>query len=142
MNKALDTSKGQNGLRNYAILMIGLLVIQYVLGMVTNLFMQFPDPSQADQVWAAARSQFPSAAHMVIGTLLLVSAVIFVINAARKNNRPWIVSSVVGLIGIVVAFYGGVMFTSSQVNVYSLIMALAFFVAFLAYGWGLFAARG
>jgi hypothetical protein len=141
MDTTSQISKAQNGLRTHAIFTIGFLVIQYALGMVTNLYVQFPDTNQADQLWAYARSQFPAAAHIVIGLLLLVSAVIFVIRAANKNNRGWIASAVAGLIGIMIAIYGGVTFTSAQVDVYSLVMALGFIVAFLAYGWGLYAAR-
>ncbi len=130
----MDTTSGiskaqQNGLRGLAILVIGLLVIQFVLGMVTNLYVQFPGADQPGQSWAVMRSQAPAAAHIVIGVLLLVSAVIFVIRAARKDNRRWLASSGVGLIAIIVAIYGGVTFVSSQVNAYSLAMALAFLVA-------------
>jgi hypothetical protein len=142
MNTTSDNSKAQTGLRTFAFLMIGLLVVQYALGVVTNLYVQFPQTDQIDQLWGAARSQFPAAAHIVIGLLLLVGAVIFVMRAAVKHRWRWIVSSVAGLIAIVVAIYGGVTFVSSQGAAYSLVMAVAFLVAFLAYGWGLYAARG
>ena len=122
--------------------MIGFLVIQYTLGMVTNLFVQFPDTNQPDQLWAFVRVQFPIIAHIVIGTLLLVGAIVFVIRAVRQNNQIWIVSSVVGLIGMVAAVIGGTQFVTFQVDAYSLVMALATIVAFLAYGWGLYADRG
>jgi hypothetical protein len=141
MNTASQNSKTQNGLRVNAIFMIGVLVIQYALGMVANLFVQFPNTTQPGQLWEFARSQFPTMAHIVIGTLLLVGAIVFVIRAARANNGGWIASSAVGLVAILTAFYGGVMFTSTQVNAYSLLMALAAIVTFLAYGWGLYASR-
>ncbi len=92
MDTTSDVSHAQNSFRNHAIPMIGLLVIQFALGMVTNLFVQFPDTNKPDQLWGFARSQIP--------------------------------------------------FVSSQVDAYSLIMALAFIVAFLAFGWGLYAAKG
>ena len=142
MNTTTKISKSQSGSRIYAFVIIGLLVIQYALGMVTNMFVQFPDTSDAGQLWEFARSQFATGAHILIGTLLLLGAVVFVIRAIRQHNRSWIASSVVGLIAIAAAFYGGVMFVSSQVDAYSMIMALAFIVAFLAYGWGLYADRG
>jgi len=142
MDTPLETSKTQTGLRAHVIFTIGALVLQYVLGMLTNMFVSFPDTTQPDQLWAAARSQFPSAAHILIGTLLLVSAIVFVVRAAREPQRLWLVSAVVGLIAILAAAYGGVMFTSTQVDTYSLVMALGFIVAFVAYGWGLYATRG
>ena len=45
------------------------------------------------------------------------------------------------LLAIIVAFYGGVAYTSFQADTYSLVMAVGFIVAFLAYGWGLYATR-
>lgn len=141
MNTKLETTKAQNGLRVYAIFMIGALVIQYALGMVTNLFVQFPETNQADQLWAAARSQFPTLAHIIVGTALLVGAIVLVVRAARQNSRPWIVSSAIGLAGILAAIFGGTQFVTTQIDAYSLVMALATIVAFLSYGWGLYASR-
>ena len=80
-------TKAQSGLKTHGIFMIAFLVIQYVLGMVTTMYVQFPDTTQPDKLWAAARSQFPSAAHIVLGTLLLVAAVVFVIRAAKQKNQ-------------------------------------------------------
>jgi heme A synthase len=140
MNTASDNAKAQDGLRTQAILMLGLLVIQYALGILTNLYVQFPNTDQPDQLWAVARSQFSSAAHIVLGLLVLVGAVVFVIRAARKSNRGWLASAVIGLIGIIIAIYGGVTFTTTQAAAYSLVMALGFIASLVAYGWGLYAA--
>lgn len=141
MNAASETTKAQNGLRNNAIFMIGLLVIQYVLGMATNMFVQFPDTDQAGQLWDFVRSQFLTMSHIVVGTLLLVGAIVFVIRAARIHHRSWIASSVVGLIAILAAIFGGTQFITTQIDAYSLLMALAAIIAFLSYGWGLYASR-
>ena len=142
MNTTTKISKSQSGLRIYAFVIIGFLVIQYALGMVTNMFVQFPDTSDVGQLWEFTRSQLPSGVHMWVGVLLVLSAIIFVIQSAMKKNRNWIVSSAIGLIAIAAAFYGGVMFVSTQLDAYSMVMALAFIIAFLAYGWGLYADRG
>ena len=130
MNTESEVSNARNGLRVNAFFIIGFLVIQYTLGMISNMFVQFPDTSDVGQLWEFARSQFATGAHILIGTLLLLGAVIFVIRAIRQHNQSWIASSVVGLIAIMAAFYGGVTFVSSQVDAYSLVMALATIVAF------------
>jgi len=109
--------------------------------MLANLFVQFPNTTKADQLWAFARSQFPTLAHIVVGTLLLAGAIVLVVLAAQQNNRPWIVSSVAGLISILAAIFGGTQFVTSQVAAYSLVMAFATIVAFLSYGWALYASR-
>jgi len=141
MSTPSETPKAQNGLRTHAIFMIFALVIQYTLGMIANMFVQFPDTTRPDLLWTAARSQFPTLAHIIVGTALLVGAIVFVVRAARQNNRLWIVSSVAGLISILAAIFGGTQFVTSQVDAYSLVMALATIVAFLSYGWGLYASR-
>ena len=141
MGTSSNISKAQKGLQVPATFMIVFLVIQYALGMVTNLFVQFPDTSQAGPLWEAARSQFPSAAHIVVGTLLLIGAVVFTIRAAGKDNRPWLASALGGLVGIIVAYISGVIFTTLQSDVYSLVMALGFIAAVVAYGWGLLAVK-
>ena len=141
MNANAGTSKTQNGLRSFGIGMLGLLALQYVLGMVTNLYVQFPQTDQISQLWDAARSQFASAAHILLGVLLLVGAILFVIRAAMNREGRWIVSSAVGLAGIVVAAFGGVTFVNSQGVIFSLIMSLGFLGALVAYGWGLFMTR-
>ena len=137
INTTSAISKAQTGLRTHAIFTIGALVLQFVLGMITNLYVAFPDNTQPGELWDYARSQLPTLAHIVIGTLLLVSAVVFVIRAARESNRHWLASAVTGMIAIIVAFLGGVMFTTFQADAYSLVMALGFIAAFVAYVWGL-----
>ena len=141
MNTTSLTSKSSNGLWTQAILTIGLLVIQFVLGMVTNLYVTFPDTNRPDLNWAAARSAVPTFAHIILGILLLVDAIIFVVRTTRQHNRAWILGSWAGLISIIIAIYGGVTFTTTQIDAYSLMMALGFIVAFAAYGWGLIAER-
>ena len=141
MNTSSEITKAQNGLRVNAIFMIGAMVIQYTLGMISNMFVQFPDTTRPDLLWAAARSQFPTLAHIIVGTLLLVGAIVFVIRAARNHQSGWIASSVVGLIAILAAIFGGTQFVTTQTDAYSLLMALATIAAFIAYGWGLVAAR-
>ncbi len=139
MNTPSDTTYGRNTFRTHAINTIGLLVIQFILGMLTNLFVHFPDTTHLEELWAFARSQILVDAHIVVAILLLGSAIAFVIRAARAKYHNWIVSSAAGLIGIIIAFMGGVTFTSTQNDIYSLVMALGFMTAFIAYGWGLYA---
>ena len=142
ISTSTDIVKAQIGLRTQAIYMLSFLAVQFVLGMITNMYVQFPDTNRPDQLWATARSQAPTFAHIILGILLLVAAIIFVVRVARQHNRVWAISSWVGLISIIVAIYGGVTFTSTQIDSYSMVMALGFIASVLAYGWGLFAARG
>ena len=142
ISRITATTKTQTGIRTYAVVTLLLLGVQFVLGMITNLFLSFPDTTAPDQLWAFARSQAVIFTHIIVGIALLVSAIVFLVRATRKNNRGWLASAVVGLVAIVVAIFGGVTFTTTQVDAYSLVMALGFIGAVLAYGWGLYANRG
>lgn len=118
-------------------LILGLLAVQFTFGMINNLFVRFPGTIRPDLLWAYARSQLSVVSHIVVGTLLLVSAVIFLIRVSGKPYRRWLGSAVVGLIAIVIAIYGGVTFVTTQVDTYSLVIALGFIIAVLAYSWAL-----
>jgi heme A synthase len=141
MTTTSENLKAKKGFRTHAIVMLGLLVIQYILGMITNLFVKLPEDGQPEQVWAAANSQFPSAAHIILGMLLLVVAIVIIVRAVMSKNRTLIWISIAGLAAIAVATYGGVVFTTGQSDTYSLVMALGFIVSVVVYGWGLIAAR-
>jgi hypothetical protein len=139
MNTQSEIYKSRNALRAQAFVTIGLLIIQFILGMLTNLFVHFPDTTQVESLWEYARSQLPAMAHIIAALLLLASGVVFMVRAARQPDCIWLVSAIAGLTGIVVAFFGGVMFISFQQEGYSLTMALGFMIAFVAYGWGCYA---
>ncbi len=141
MNTPIETQKNQRALRAHGILMIFLLAVQYILGMINNFFVDFPQSSQPEVMWRYAASQASEISHVFLGLLLFISAVIFVIRAIRARNRSWIIASSIGLIGIMSAIYGGVTFIPSQNDQLSFVMAVAFMVAFLAYSWGVYASR-
>ncbi len=141
MNTPIEAQKSQRSLRAHGILMIILLAVQYILGMINNFFVNFPQSTEPETMWRYAASQASEISHIFLGLLLFVSAVILVIRAIRARNRSWIIASVLGVIGILSAIYGGVTFIPSQNDQLSFVMAVAFMVALLAYGWGVYAGR-
>ncbi len=141
MNTSIETQKSQRALRAHGILMIVLLAVQYILGMINNFFVQFPQSNQPEVMWRYAASQASEIGHIFLGLALFVSAVIFVIRAGRAKNRTWIIASIIALAGIMSAIYGGVTFVPSQNDLLSFVMAVAFLVSLLAYGWGIYASR-
>ncbi len=141
MNTPIEAKKIQRSLRAHGILMVILLAVQYILGMINNFFVDFPQSDQPEVMWRYAASQASEISHIILGLLLLVSAIILVIRAIRAKSRNWIIVSVTGLIGIISAIYGGVTFIPSQNDQLSFVMAMAFIIAFLAYSWGVYASR-
>jgi hypothetical protein len=123
--------------------MMALLVAQYVLGMAVNLYVQFPSdlPGGNAWQWAFANSALIGA-HIVVGTGILVLAVVALALSISARITVGRVAAVLGLVMILVAFFSGATFLSSgQQAVSSFLMALGFLGSLLAYGVGLAVTR-
>jgi len=128
-------------LRIQAVVLIVALILQYAVGMYVNLFVPFPEGQTEDQLWEFAWSQPALALHIIFAFLILFGAIMLCIRAARAREKKWIVASGVGLLAIFAAGGSGASFIPSQNDLYSYSMALAFLIALLAYGLGLFTTR-
>ncbi len=122
--------------------MIAMLAVQYILGMVNNLFVKFPDTTRPGLLWEFARSQAWIMVHMILGALLLINATVILVLAFRRNHPVWKSYSIAGLAGIALAFLSGIGFVTTQADPYSLLMALGFLLALVVYGAGLYAGKG
>jgi hypothetical protein len=119
-----------------------LLVIQYVLGMIANLEVQFPGNLPGGDAWSWVWSNsLIIQLHIYIGTLLLVVALVALILSIVARNLVGIIAAVVGLAMIIFAWLSGVAFLASQQNTLSLWMALGFIGAFVAYILGYYLSR-
>ena len=117
---------------------LGILVLQYILGMAINLFVQFPDTKNENSLWEFVKGQVPIVIHIILAAMLLVGACVLLIRAIHSQSKPWIVSAGVGLFWILVAIIAGAQFVPTQQDVYSFIMAAAFILAIVSYGWGMY----
>lgn len=107
--------------------MLGLLAVQFLLGMGVNLFVTLPSAG-----FAMAEMMFSGPlvmVHMILGMLLAVGA-LFAIVAAFEYG-PWaIFCAATSLGGILVAGAGGLTFLmGGQSNGASFLMAVGFLVA-------------
>jgi len=139
MDTKVQTTR--RALRSQGLGMVFTLTIQYILGMISNLFVQFPDTSVQGQLWQFAWSQISIAAHIILGLLLFINAIVILNRALTYKDRTWVVAGSIGLVSILVAIYGGVRFIQTQNDPYSLVMSIAFILALLAYVWGLFKSK-
>nr|HET6904144.1 hypothetical protein [Ktedonobacteraceae bacterium] len=112
-----------------------LLVLQYVLGMMSNLDVQLP--SGNDWSWVFGHSLIIQL-HIYIGTLLIVVALVALILSIVARHPVGIIAAVVGLALLVFAWLSGDQFLVTQHNDLSLSMALGFMGAFIAYLLGYF----
>src|SRR5579872_4637344 len=113
---------------------VGLLVLQFILGMLANLFAQVP----TKEPYLVFHQFGYISAHTTNAAILIILAVIFRIKAqTEKDSR---VASIIGALGIFIAFLSGIIFVNlGQDDIFSFTMALGFITAFLAYTYEAFA---
>jgi uncharacterized membrane protein HdeD (DUF308 family) len=128
----------KNPLRIQSYFLLGFLGLQYLLGMAANLFVKFPDTNNEKTLWEFAKTQSLLVTHIVLAFLLLIGGIVFLVRAMRRKEKNWIIAASVGLVSILVAIIGGAQFVPTQQDGYSYTMAIAFMVALLSYGWGLY----
>lgn len=128
------------------------LVVQFLLGMATNLFVDIPTSHPGARApeyfggvfqsvtWAIL--QGPSlllTAHAVLGLLLVLSGFTLVYRAAHANHRPTLVTSIIGAVAVLGAGFNGGSFLNYNEDFSSMIMASFFAIAVVAYAVGLWA---
>jgi hypothetical protein len=124
-------------LKKQAIGMVAGLTAQYILGMLSNLFVKFPESAHDGQLWEFAWSQISVAAHIIIGIVLLLGSITLMVRSLLLRNHTWSMISIIGFLAIVLAGVSGSMFITSQSDIYSFSMSVGFIVAFAAYFWGI-----
>jgi hypothetical protein len=119
-----------------------LLVLQYILGMIANLEVQFPSNLPDGNAWSWSLSHsLVIQLHVYIGTLLLVVALVALILSIVARNGVGMIAAASGLAMIILAWLSGTAFLATQQNDLSLQMALGFMGAFVAYILGYYLSR-
>jgi hypothetical protein len=132
-----------------------LLLVQYLLGMITNLYVTLPTQhpgADARNYFAGAASGLAwvisdgpawAAAHAVFGLALALAALASVAVAWRQGSRVALVTSALGALAIVGAGFNGASFLDYGHAFSSMIMAGLWALALACYiAGGFLAARG
>ena len=139
--------------RSLTILMLLLLAVQFLLGMVVNLFVQVPSVHPGvgasnyfqgvvqGVAWALVHAPLGLLVHVLEGLLLFLTSLILIGFAIASRRRAWIIVSVIGFIGIVAAGFNGASFMNYGHDFSSLLMSIGFLLAAVAYTIGLSLAR-
>jgi len=117
-----------------ASMMLGLLSIQYVLGKLTNLYVSLPTVADTQERTKELFTNWQYAGHIIVGMLLVVVGILLVIHSFKKKHAGMKMLSVIGLLALIVASYGGRAYVSSYNASDSLTMSLGFIVAMGVYG--------
>jgi hypothetical protein len=133
------------GLRITAFAGLVMLLLEYGLGVWTNLYAPLPVSDHGEATFAAfggavAHGPVGLTLHALLGTLLIVTAVSVVVRAALARQTVSIVLACVSLVAVLAAWFSGTKFVSDTASGASFGMAVATGVALLGYATILFIA--
>lgn len=124
---------GQAGVRRACLAAVILLVVQYGLGIILNLYVAITPDSHSGIVHEIASGPLALTVHALLGLGLIGNSLLLLARALRLGDRL-IVGLVTGALGSLAgAFAGGEVFVRSGASGASLAMALLTGVALLCY---------
>ena len=128
---APPTARVRRRLWTLGIAMIAALLLQVVVGMADALWLNVPKTGNA---WAESAPLILLNAHLLLGTAITLLALWMLVDAIRSHARIWIISTVVGLLGVITALGGGSAFLSTNGDPgSSFMMAIGCVVAIAAF---------
>lgn len=123
-------------LRRRVDVMVFLLILEFILGMVVNLFGQAPEDSgkMQEPLWAT----LVFVAHGILGIILLIWAIFLFVSAGKSENKKWKGLAMWGMLSIIISAVGGIAVVGlregNPAEISSLVMALGFLFSFIIYG--------
>jgi len=99
--------------------LLGLLAVQFLLGMYNNLYVNIDDPRHSTGTIAG---------HIVLGLLLVAGDAVALIATVLARRPTLVTIALLGLAGTVLAVIAGFRFLHSSNAVYSATMAVGFIV--------------
>jgi heme A synthase len=123
------TPKAASRIRMASFGALTMLVTQFALGTAYSLYGTAPTNSKSVGMFSSPLL----AVHVILGILLVVTAVMLVVRAIQARHAPSIATTVAGLVVILGAFGAGSSFARDGSNGASLGMALLTAVAMLCY---------
>jgi hypothetical protein len=138
--------------RRTPLIMLMWLLLQFLLGMATNLFVDItrhhPGANPPEYfsgvtqsvTWAVLQGPLLLQLHAILGLILLIGAVMALVQALRSGPRSLKLATGVGAIAVLGAGFNGGSFLNYNQDFSSMIMAAFFAIAMAAYAVGLFVA--
>jgi hypothetical protein len=96
----------------------------------------FPKHTSGSQAWKFVLHHPPVLLHVIVGTIIVVEAVILLIRSLRSKNHTWIMLALAGLIFVLSAWQWGERYVWTQSNSALTYMGNFWFVAIAIYGFG------
>jgi len=140
------------GLTVQAMILCVLLLVQFFVGMITNLYVTIPanhpgahtkdffSGAGRSVAWAVGSGPTWLAVHASLGLALAVASIAFIVSAVRTRDRLWIWLSVAGCLLLIGAGFNGASFLVFGHDFSSLIMAGLFALTLGCYLIGIYVA--
>ena len=147
------TRGSQRPLRILTLIILLLLAVQFLIGMLVNLYVttipSHPGQSAPEYfsgvvkavAWALVHAPLFLLVHAVVGLLLFLGALVILGLAIASRRRAWIISSIFGWLGVVLAGFNGASFMNYGEPFSSLFMSMGFLMAVIAYILGVYVTR-
>jgi drug/metabolite transporter (DMT)-like permease len=144
------TAVSDKTLRLLAFVGLLLLVIEFLFGMLVNLYVSIPSPLPGSTpstsggvlyglAWSLGQTSMPTLLlHVVVGLLLVLISLALLVFSLVARRWQWLAASLIAVAGIILATLSGTNFVESGRAVSSLVMALGFLLALTAYAVGLY----
>jgi hypothetical protein len=139
----IQSSKFYRVFRIHVLLTLLALVLEFIFGMYTNLFVKFPDTLVNGNAWEWSMSHNAIVmAHVALGGLLVLISLSTLGFAIAMKSKAAITTAVTGVVMILVAYLSGSIFlTNIDVDGYSFSMSLGFLGAVVTYGLAFYLTR-
>jgi hypothetical protein len=122
------------GLRRVSVTALVMLVLQYGLGTILNLYVQVPPADAHAGIFTEiATAPLALTAHALLGVILIGTAILVVARALSLRERLLAVLAAAGLVAIGGAFWAGETFVKNGQDSASLAMAMLTGAALLCY---------
>jgi len=130
--------------KNLSLAMVGLLMCQFLLGMVVNLFVSIPlhHPGSRSQsfsgvgraiAWVIPNGAVALSAHVILAFALVLISARHLQVTTSAGRRRWTVLSTVGVVALLGAAFNGLNFLNEGDNASSMTMTVLFGVALTCY---------
>jgi hypothetical protein len=140
-----DSAERRSQVRRTTVGLIVALVVQFLIGMLVNLFVTIPDGHPGSQpaeyfsgslqsvLWAISSGPVLLVAHVALGLLLGLGSLALIVRVRSVGRRRLTVAAVLGFLSIVGAGFNGASFLDFNEDYSSMIMASLFAGALLCY---------
>jgi hypothetical protein len=130
--------------RRGAAILLFLMLVQFMLGMTVNLFVQIPSSHPGSNAanyfggvvtvvpWALGNGNFWLRVHVAVGLVLLLGALLTLVRSTRAHGR-WLTVGILGFIGVLAAGFNSASFLIYHEDFSSMLMATGFTLAMGSY---------